>query len=64
VGGPPQSEALRLHMIAEHHWPQVSRHYPTGDTLHSLHADMDDTGAHSDLVARIRAMLGMPVDVD
>jgi hypothetical protein len=60
----PDREELRRHLVADHSWPEVARYDVTFPDLDTLHRDMHEPSLHSDLVPRVRRMLGMPYDWD
>jgi hypothetical protein len=62
--GPMTSrEEIRVHLVAEHHWPAVARYDATADDLIDLHGEMHDPAKDvAATVRRIRSILRMPPD--
>jgi hypothetical protein len=52
-------EAVRLHLVEMHHWPEVARFDASGEDLADLHRDMHEPAQNGQTVTRIRELLNM-----
>jgi len=50
----PDREAIRRHLIAEHHWPEVARYNATEQDLRGLHDLLHDPSRRDERLAGIR----------